>query len=103
MSLLARDANGNTIQAIKQGRVQNLDYTGTPAVSAAFGSETTIIQATAKTDSYYLVGVNPVVTTDNGTFHPGKVTYFIPVSPGQQIAYIQDTTGGRANITEGKV
>lgn len=106
MSLLARDANGATIQAVKQGAVQNVSYTSSAQkLTSPVKSETTIIQVCATSTCYYLVGVDPTATTATGTLLPANVIVFIPIggSLGRQISFIQASANGAANITEGAV
>ena len=102
MSTLARDANGHTIQAISQGKVHNVAYTGTAGTSAAMRNETRLVQLVCSSACYYLVSAaGTAATSSNGSRLPADVVMFVPVGPGYYISFVQDTTGGTANITEG--
>lgn len=101
MSKLYVDANGNVIQAIRQGVVQNIAYTGTQGRSAAFADSTTIIRIVADTACFYLLGKTPTATTSNGTLLPAGAVEYVPVNPGDKISAIQSSAGGTLNITEG--
>ena len=101
MSKLGIDTNSNVIQAMKQGTVQNVTYTGTAGLSSAFNGATTLIRLCSDQDCFYLIASSPTATTSNGSRLPAGVVDFVPVLPGQKISVVQSTAGGTLNITEG--
>lgn len=102
MSVLGRDSNGNTIQAMKQGAVKNVDFDA-HTESSAFQANTSLLRLCCDQDCYYLIAAAPVATTSNGTLLPAGAIDFVPVQAGQsfKISAIKKTAAGRLNITEG--
>lgn len=100
MSVLARDSNGNVVYVIAPGVVQKITTSGTTAPSAAFGTNTTIIRICCTAAVHYTLGAAPVADATM-TYLPANVVEYIGVVPGQKIAFIQDSAGGFAFVTEG--
>src|SRR5262245_1217349 len=107
MTSVAKDSFGVIIQALKQGRVHNVSYSGTAGtMTIPVGTETTMCQVVSTTDCYYKVGANPTATASDSTYLPAFVVMFVPVRPsegstgGDKISFIRVASDGTANITE---
>lgn len=92
--------NGGTLQAVGQGTVLNVAYTGTAAQSAAFGAATDLVRLCASSLCFYLVGANPTATTSNGSRLPADTVEYVRVNPGQKISVIRSASDGTLNIVE---
>lgn len=100
MTLLARDANQSTIQAIFPGNNQSGAYTGTPYLSNPVSAACTIVRLVTTTDSHYVVGIAPVAGATD-TFLPAKTVEFVSIGPNQKVSVVQDAAGGTAYLSEG--
>lgn len=101
MTHLARDSNGNTIQAIRLGTVQTVTVNGTSAPTTnAFIAQTTIIRIVCTAACHYTVAAAPTATTSM-TYLPAGVVEFVSVTAGEKIAFIQNVGAGVAYVTEG--
>lgn len=106
--ITAAGFGGSSIPAILIGTVQDLAYNaagGANAVSAAFGSNTELIEVAARVlggGVRIAVGANPDVST-GGPYKllPGSGSWFFIVHPGWKIAAISDDGNtGIINICE---
>lgn len=69
---------------------QKVSFTGTPGLSAAFGSTTKLIQVHTDGICSYLVGAAPTAAVTDMRM-PADATMFIAVGPGQKISAITNT------------
>ncbi|MGI9503261.1 MAG: hypothetical protein ACR2RE_09425, partial [Geminicoccaceae bacterium] len=57
MTLLAKDANGKVVQAIKPGTIQTVTVgVASAAVTNVFGDTSTIVRVVSSTDCHYRTG-----------------------------------------------
>jgi hypothetical protein len=84
------------------GISQNITVAGTTAQATnAFDANTWEIRVCSTTACWINIGVNPTATTGTGSVYlPANWAEFFHVNPGQKIAAIQDTAGGKLNIME---
>lgn len=88
-------------QAITQGAVQPITYTGTAGLSAAVGVSTTLVRLVSSSDCFVLIGAAPVATSSNGSLLPAGVVEYFGITPGQKVSVVQSSASGTLNITEG--
>lgn len=77
-----------------------ITVSGTSAPSAAFGTETYAIRIASSTACYYNVGDGTPVATTATAWFPANWIEYILVNPGQKVAFLQQTAGGVASVTE---
>lgn len=101
MSMAARDANGATIQAIRPGTAQKLNFTATSAQSVAVGADTTLVRLLAQgADCRVAFGSDPTAVAADTLILAGVGEYFA-IKPNEKIAALRDAgTSGTLNITE---
>lgn len=81
------------------GTSQDVTTSGTSAQSAAVGSTTKVCLICATAACRYRTGTSPTaVATD--AYLPANEPRLIPVTPGDKIAAIQESAGGKLNIVE---
>lgn len=77
-----------------------ITVSGTTAPSAAFSAQTYAIRIASSTACYYLVGDGTPVATTASVWFPANWIEYILVNPGQKVAFLQQTAGGVASVTE---
>jgi hypothetical protein len=102
-STLIKDANGFPVQAIKPdwSNIQNVTTSGTSAATAdALPADSSIAMIIATEDVWFIKGASPTAAKDDTSiFLPANTYIFIPVIGGtDKIAFIQDSTGGTAQV-----
>lgn len=99
---LAKDRNGNVLQAIRPGTDQApVAVSGTHAESAAFGTATDVILLVCTVPCHFLVTPGGTAATTNNMLLPANTMIYIPVSPGAIISLIREGgASGTAYIQE---
>lgn len=99
--MLTRDRNGHLMPAARLPGLANQELTvGAASVqSAAFNANTTYIRLATTTACRFLVGRNPTALATSAYLPANAVEYF-GVNPGDKVAVIQDTAGGKITVTE---
>lgn len=77
-----------------------ITVSGTTAPSAAFGAQTYAIRVCSSTLCFINVGDGTPVATAANALLPANWIEYILVSPGQKVAFLQQTAGGVASVTE---
>lgn len=95
--------SGNFLPTIKLGSSQDVTVSGTSAQSTAIGvsgqTPNRLVRLVSTTACRIITGANPTALS-NSTFLPANVVEFSEISPGDKIAVIQESVGGKLNITE---
>jgi hypothetical protein len=99
MTVLAKDLNGNFVQAVAFGKVQNVSYTGSAAASDAFLAGTRVVRLVATTDCFVAISANPTATTST-IYLPQGVVEYVRVNAGDKISAIRRSQDGTLNVTE---
>lgn len=96
------DRAGTVMQAIFQGAVSNVNFTGTAGLSGAFASATRAVRLSSTSDCYYVVSQAgaTTATTSNGSLLAAGAIEYTGVNPGDKISVIQVSSAGTLNITE---
>ncbi len=86
----------------RQGKIQNVAYTGTAGVIAAgISSMVTKVRVLVTTDAWVLIGPpGTLATVATGTYVPAKAAEYFSCTSGQVVSAIQDTAGGTLNVME---
>ncbi|TAH36536.1 MAG: hypothetical protein EYC62_02515 [Alphaproteobacteria bacterium] len=94
---------GNFLPTVKLSTSQDVTVGASSAQSAAIGTAgqtpNKIIRLVSTTACRIALGTNPTATSTS-TFLPANVVEFTEISPGEKIAVIQDTGGGKLNVSE---
>lgn len=84
------------------GASQDITVTGTSAQSTALGTagdpNNILVRIVATTAVRYRSSTNPTATTTD-TLLPANVVEFTEITPGDKLAVIQESAGGKFNIT----
>lgn len=86
----------------RQGKVQNIAYTGTAGVIAAgISVYVTKVRVLVTSDAWVLIGpLGTLATVGTGMYVPAKAAEYFTCTSGQVVSAIQDTAGGTLNVTE---
>lgn len=81
---------------------QEITVAGTSATHTnAFGSQTHVVRLSGTTALRYAVGAPAsVAATATSTYLPAGVIEYIQVRPGEKVAAIQESAGGKLSVTE---
>lgn len=101
MGLVAKDRQGNIIQAIRPGTATTQAFTGTTATAtiATTGTGPRLFRLVATTACHYELGTSPTATTSS-TYLPAEVVEHIWLLTTDNIAVIQNTTAGTLYLSE---
>lgn len=69
------------------------------AQSAAIGANIYAVLLTATVTCHVRIGPNPTATTDDTILVPGWPYCFV-TAPGEQVAVIQESSGGKLSVTQ---
>ena len=100
MSVVLRDSNGHEFAQIvgAEGPISVMTAGSASTQSAAFGLSTTLIRVAVSNNSthvHYAIGTNPTANTTACAIIPSGTILFLPVAPGQKIAFLR---GAAADI-----
>lgn len=96
----AQDQNGRGLPCVALDNAMTpVSISGSSAQSAAFGANTNIIRVVSTTNCHIAFGANPTATTNDSYLPANVVEYFI-VTPGQKIAFIQNSGSGSGYVAE---
>lgn len=99
MTLLAKDRNGQTIQAARIGAVQNITIGATSLQSTAV-TRASLVRLTPTVDCYVTQGTNPTASSTTGALLMAGATEYIGIAAGEKIAVIQSSVAGTLNMVE---
>lgn len=103
MSSLARDSNGQIIQAINPHTIQNVSVAAASAAcSNAVGGNTTMVMLISTTNCWFKKAASPTAAKDaTSVYLPAGVYYYLPVKGGSdKVAFIRDSADGTAQVIE---
>lgn len=103
MSIIARDDNGNVVDAYTPSTSQVLAAGNTTAQSAAFATGVTLVRVSVASGHCYVAfGANPTATITTSAMIPANTVAFFKVTSGNKMAYIKDatTTASTVCVTE---
>lgn len=63
------------------------------------GSQIYVVRIVSSTDCHAVFGTNPTATTNDMAISANREEYF-SIKPGQKVAFIQNSAGGTAFVTE---
>lgn len=100
MSVVLRDSNGHEYAQIvgAEGPVSVMTAGATSSQSAAFGASVTLVRVAVAGSGqhvHFLIAANPTATTTTCASIPSGTILFLPVAPGQKIAFIR---GGATDV-----
>lgn len=106
MTILARDARGRAIQALRLGPTIVTEFSGVsaPAIVANNSNDTRTFQLVATAPCHIKIGPGTPVVTINDAYLPAEVILFVEMGPKDNIAYIKNIAvdlDGTAYLTEG--
>lgn len=93
--------NGEHLPTVQLGASQDVTISGTSAQSAAIGTaggSNVLVRVVATTACRILEGSNPTAVATS-TLLPAGVVEYLEVTAGNKIAGIQESAGGKLNIT----
>ena len=91
----------NGMSAYLPGTIQNVSYTATAGLSAAFSAATALIRIVTTTDAYILISMaGTAVTSTTGVLMAAMVPEYFEVPKGGKASIIRSAVDGSANITE---
>jgi hypothetical protein len=93
---LPRSKNGDPVQAVKLGTVQNISFDDSVATTNAVTSS--LLRLTATQDCYVKIAASPTATSSDILFLAG--TEYIVVEPGVKVAAIKVATAGILSVVE---
>lgn len=96
---LARDKNGQYVQALRPRGTRKLSYTNTSSQSAVHPDSCSIVRVCSTTDCYLAFGVSPVAT-NSSLYLPANTPEYFGVTPGERIAAVARAADGDLLITE---
>lgn len=100
MPTAAQAATTRTAAAYRPIRVQTVLVGASSAqIANSVGKGIRAIRVCSRTNCHYAVGDNPVATV-NDSYLPADLVEYLSVREGEKIAFIQDSEGGTAYITE---
>lgn len=107
MTLLARDARGRPVQALRLGDTTVTEFSdvSVPAIVANNGNDPRIFQFSATAPCHIKIGPGTPVATLNDAYVPMEVILFLEFGPKDNIAYIKNIEAdldGTAYLTEGR-
>ena len=82
------------------GDAQDLTVGAASAASAAFQTQTRQIRVVATSACRIVIGDGAPVATATSAYLPANIVEYIQVTPGQRIAAIQESAGGKLSATE---
>ncbi len=94
---------GGRFQAIKQGTMQKVAYTGTAGtISNVITSGVSIVRIVCTTDAYVKIGASPTATTSDMFVPANTPEYFaVPDDGTVKVSAVQLSSGGTLHVTEG--
>jgi hypothetical protein len=104
---MSQEATSSTPQgpqvfnAIIPGTSQMVVVGASSAASTATQSTTTVVEVCATVACFIQIGTTPVAVANTSCYLPAATKRLYGITPGQQIAVIQATSGGNLYITEG--
>jgi hypothetical protein len=97
---LPRDRMGATIDALRPGTAQNLEFSDTSAATDAFTSQA-VLRVVASENCWIVVGAAPTATAGTGMRLIADWPERIVVAKGEKIAALRDgAASGSLNIVE---
>ena len=102
MTTIAKDINGQPLQAVGLGASQRVAVGGTSAQSAAVGANTRLVRLVATSDCHVAIGDDPTAVAASSALLPASVPEYFEINAGQKVAVIQSSAAGFLYITEGK-
>jgi hypothetical protein len=76
-------------------------YTSSSVQSAAFGANTHEIRVVCTSNAWINIGDDPTASAADGSIYmPAGLVEYFHVTPGQQVAVIQDSAGGNLCVGE---
>ena len=102
MTTIAKDINGQPLQAVGLGASQRVAVGAASAQSAAVGASTTLVRLVATTDCHVAVGADPTADATSSALLPAGVPEYIEIYPGHKVAVIQNNAAGFLFVTEAK-
>jgi hypothetical protein len=82
------------------GAAQEVTVGAASAASAAFAAQTRQIRIAATSACRVVVGDGTPVATATDAYLPANTVEYVQVTPGQRIAAIQESAGGKLSVTE---
>lgn len=101
MTTIAKDINGQPLQAVGLGATQKLAIGGSSVQSTAATAAARLVRLVATVDCHVAIGENPTATTDSALLPASAAEYF-EILAGQKVAVIQSGEAGYLFVTEGK-
>jgi hypothetical protein len=84
-----------------KGGCQTVTVGGTSArTTAGVGSQTRVAIIASTTDAHYAFGDSAVTATTSDTFIIAGSEHYVQIQPGQYVAFIQNSAGGTAAVSE---
>ncbi len=95
------DGWAGNLPTIQYSTSQDVTVSGTSSQSATVGLSTLLVRLCATTACRLVIGPAATATaTTNSTLLPANVVEFTEINPGQVVAVLQESAGGKLNITE---
>jgi len=102
LTQLYRDDVGASVQVIKPNKtkMQNVTVSGTSAPTTnGMPHGCTLAMLTSTTNCWFNWGASPTAAKDSTSIQLGAFVFFyLPVSEGDKVAFIQDSAGGTAQV-----
>jgi hypothetical protein len=86
--------------ASRLGAAQEVTIGAASAASTAFGAQTYQIRVAATIGCRIKVGDGTPTAAATDAYLPANQAEYLSCTPGQKIAVIQETTGGKLSVTE---
>lgn len=94
---------GNFLPTVKLSASQDVTVGASSAQSTAIGTAghtpNKIVRIVSTTACRIAIGTNPTAVAAS-TFLPANVVEFTEIAPGEKIAVLQESAGGKLNISE---
>lgn len=98
--------SGNFLQTVFWGSSQDVTFSGTSAQSSAIGTlgqtPRRVIRIVSDAPCRILIGLDPTALATS-TLLPAGVVEYTEITPGHKVAALQESAGGKLNITEGVI
>lgn len=99
MTEMALAPGGHAFQALTPGTVQTVTISGTSAAtSSTFSSE--VVRVVSTTNCHYHMAASPTATTSLSYLPLGEIEYLRCIPGVSKLAFIQNSAGGTAYVTE---
>ena len=96
---MPRDYSGGSVPSLTLGASQDVTIGVASAASVAFAGTTRIVRLVATSACRVLFGAAPTAVATSTYLSAGVPEYFTAIG-GEKVAVIQETAGGKLNITE---